>query len=85
MLAREPAPYVLFTGFGADSLDFQIRSIMRDVDTVTTLPSELRYSIYERFNAEGIEIPFAQRDVHIRNIGELGSALGARPDASGDE
>ncbi|MEM7189304.1 MAG: mechanosensitive ion channel domain-containing protein [Pseudomonadota bacterium] len=73
MLARRPAPYILFTGFGADSIDFEIRGVLRDVNNIMTAASDIRFSIYERFAEEGIEIPFAQRDVMIKNIGDLKS------------
>ena len=71
MVLRTPAPFVIFKEFGASSLDFELRGVMADVNMILTLPSELRYSIYRRFNEEGIEIPFAQRDITIRNLHEL--------------
>ncbi|MEM7058327.1 MAG: DUF3772 domain-containing protein [Pseudomonadota bacterium] len=71
MLMRRPAPYVVMMDFGADSLDFEIRGVLRDVNWILNVGSDIRFSIYERFNEEGIEIPFAQRDVYIKNLGEL--------------
>lgn len=71
MLMRRPEPYVLFAGFGADSLDFEIRGVLRDVNWILNVGSDIRYSIFERFEQEGIEIPFAQRDVYIKNAGEF--------------
>ena len=75
MLMRRPAPYVVFKDFGADSLNFEIRGVLRDVNWILNVGSDLRYSIYERFTEEGIEIPFAQRDLHIKNLHELGPML----------
>ena len=72
-LLRRPEPYVVFSGFGADSIDFEIRGVLRDVNWILNVASDIRYSIYERFAEEEIEIPFAQRDVFIKNIDRLGS------------
>ncbi len=71
MLLRRPAPYVVFAGFGADSLDFEIRGVLSDVNWILSVASDLRYEIYDKFAEAGIEIPFAQRDVTIKNLGDL--------------
>lgn len=62
-----PEPWVVFMGFGPDSMNFQLRAILHDVNTVMSTASDINYEIVKRFNAEGIEIPFAQRVLTIKN------------------
>jgi small conductance mechanosensitive channel len=59
----DPAPAVVFTGFGASSLDFSVRAWARTADLFPMLHSA-RVALYKALDEAGIEIPFNQIVVH---------------------
>jgi small-conductance mechanosensitive channel len=64
----EPGPDVVFRGFGDSSLDFELRVwTVKQVQTPQVMRSELYFSIFEAFRRHAIEIPFPQRDLHLRS------------------
>ena len=63
-VAKKPAPYVLFQDFGENSLDFEVRFYVSDINVGWTAPSDVRFIINKRFKEEGIEIPFKQMVIH---------------------
>jgi len=67
LVLQTPAPKTLFIGFGDSSLDFELRAWVKDFDDRAQVGSELRMEIDKRFRAADIEIPFPQRDLHLRS------------------
>lgn len=64
-------PSVSFVNHGASSLDFSLDFFVDDLSgdhflRAGDVVSDIRMWITERFDQEGIEIPFPQHDVHIR-------------------
>ncbi len=58
-----PAPVVVFTGFGADVMNFEIRVVLRDVNFLVPVRSEINHAIAERFAAAGITFSIAHDDL----------------------
>jgi potassium efflux system protein len=66
-VVKDPPPRIWFEQFGESSLDFEVWIFCLVSEGKQTM-SELRTRIYARFNEEGIQIPFPQRDLHLRSI-----------------
>ncbi len=64
-----PEPEVVFTGFGDSSLNFVLHvwTITR-VQYPRILASEIYFMLFKAFKEHGIEIPFPQRDLHVKSV-----------------
>jgi len=62
----DPEPKVRFLSFGNSSLDFELHVWIEEPSFRGVVVDALNTAIYKRFAADGIEIPFPQRDVHIK-------------------
>jgi potassium efflux system protein len=67
---EDPPPQVAFEQFGDSSLNFTVRAHLSNLDMAERLETthQLNTSINERFAEEGIQIPFPQRDLHVRSV-----------------
>lgn len=70
LIVREPAPMVTFEEFGDSSLNLVVRCFisMENMSQRLMVIDELYSAIDLRLRAANIEIPFPQRDLHVRTI-----------------
>ena len=65
---KDPKPDVLFDGFGDSSINFSLRIWTSSYITIPgNLKSNLYFEILKKFRENNIELPFPQRDLHIKN------------------
>ncbi len=63
----DPSPMVVFSGFGASTLDFDVRFFVL-IDNFLSTRHRMHLAIDRAFRDAGIEIAFPQQDVHVRSI-----------------
>ena len=64
----EPEPRVRFRRFGDSALEFELLAWISMPEDRGKVTDALNTAIYKRFAGDGIEIPFPQRDVHVRSV-----------------
>ena len=81
MVLIEPAPSVHLVGMGLDGLTYEVRAILSDLNFKLDVQSEVYHQIVARFADEGIEIPFAQKEVWFTNRDDMrpGGPKAAKP------
>jgi small-conductance mechanosensitive channel len=67
-ISDTPEPMILFREFGESSLNFDLRFWTSDSSTWMELQSSVNVEINNAFKKAGIEIPFPQRDLHLRSV-----------------
>lgn len=74
----DPEPVCRVMGFGDNSVDLELRVWITDpVNGWGNVRSAVFLEIWDRFREHDIEIPFPQRDLHIRNAGDLSALAGS--------
>jgi small-conductance mechanosensitive channel len=71
----EPPPGAIFENFGASSLDFFLWFFVADVSRAGSVQSDLRIAIMKAFKQAGIEIPYNQHDIHLRDLDGVRSLI----------
>jgi small-conductance mechanosensitive channel len=88
---REPRPQVQLRRFGESSLDFELLVWTCDPRGQQSLVSDLNFRIEAGLRRHGVQIPFPQRDLHLRSpalerwLGALGGRLGLEGAEAGGE
>lgn len=82
-----PEPTAFFTGFGDSSLNFALRAWTHTFEDHFRVRSELTVAVNAALKEADIEIPFPQRDLHLRSVSEpaFENMLGRAPAAAQPE
>jgi small-conductance mechanosensitive channel len=68
-ILSKPEPNVLLMGFGDNSVNFEIRFWISDPrNGIQNIRSQVLLSIWDHFKENEIEIPFPQRDYHLKSL-----------------
>jgi len=68
---QNPEPEVFLNEFGDSSWNMQLRTWIPDVKQYPKVRNELNQAIVRTFRKYGVEIPFPQRDLHMRSSVKL--------------
>jgi len=68
LVLSEPKVSAIFTGFGDSSLNFELRIWIADIRDRLHVKSDILHAIEKGLRSAHIEIPFPQRDLHVRSI-----------------
>ncbi|MCB9947115.1 MAG: mechanosensitive ion channel [Rhodospirillaceae bacterium] len=65
---RDPAPVCRLMGFGDGAINLELRTWITDpVNGVINVRSEILLAMWDRYREHGIRIPFAQRELHLKD------------------
>ncbi len=68
----KPAPVCLLSGFGDNSVDLEVRLWISDPHNgLSNIKSQILLNVWEKFHEHEIEIPYPQRDIHIKSPVEI--------------
>lgn len=68
---KQPAPSVFLQDFADSSLNFILHFYSEEYLNIEAVKSQLRYTILHLFRENGVEIPFPQQDLWLKNADDL--------------
>jgi len=78
----DPPPVCRLMGFGDSSVELELRVWIRDPQAgVVNVRSDIFLALWDAFQAAGIEIPFPQRDLHVKEGSQINVTLAPTPGA----
>lgn len=69
-IVKTPAPTVFLTGFGESAINFELGWVVRNIGDGAGIKSDVCFAILDRFRAEGIVMPYPQRNIHIEGLAD---------------
>lgn len=66
----DPAPAAFCVGLGDSRIDFELRVFVKDPLEIMPLSHEIHAAVTHALRQAGIEIPFPQRDIHVRTVAD---------------
>lgn len=67
-ILKDPKPHIIFTNFGDNAIEFEFRVFINEIERFPMIRSEVMELIYIETRKAGLEIPFPQRDLHVKEI-----------------
>ncbi|HET7714710.1 MAG TPA: DUF3772 domain-containing protein [Bauldia sp.] len=83
LVLKFPKPIVAFSDFGDSALVFQLYVYLASISTGLTVRSDLRFAILKRLREAGIEIPYPQRDIHLRGFAKIDDTVALAAERGG--
>lgn len=74
MVLQDPEPNVSFVGFGENALNFEIYAFVAELGQRLPLTHQLHVGIHEALREHNIEIPYPQREIHLRSAVPVASS-----------
>lgn len=81
-ILKKPEPAIFFNEFGENALEFCLLFWISDFSEIRRIRSEVLFEVFEVLKQNNIEIPFPQRDLHLRSVDENVVIQQSKPQSS---